>query len=87
MPASGLLRYPYEAITQTTDYLQIQIFKYQRNNTGSNPYLGGPQGSGLTENVSNVQSQKAKVLIEGGVILLPMPSNIQDSNSVSYDAD
>lgn len=87
MAVTGLLRYPYEAITQTTDYLQIQIFRYQRNNTGSNPYLGGPQGSGLTENVSNLQSQKAKVLEPGGVIILPMPSNIQDSNSVSYDAD
>ena len=87
-PSSGLLRYPYEAITEKTDYLQLTIFKYDTsiNNDGKlisqnfkneNPY------SSLTiaQNVN-----KAKVLGPGGVIALPMPSNIQDSNAVSYEA-
>lgn len=85
MPAqpSGLLRYPYEAITQNTDYLQIRIFKYERANV-----TGGPTPSeGQAFDVSNYVSNKAKVLGEDGVIILPMPSNIQDSNAVSYDND
>lgn len=84
---AGILRYPYEAITETTDFLQLTIFKYNtvnpgnelvsQNFTNQNPY------SSLTiaQNVS-----KAKVLVDNGVIALPMPSNIQDSNSVSYEA-
>ena len=85
-PTGGLLRYPYEAITQNTDYLQIRIFKYENANTG-NPYISGPVASGQALDVSNYQSNKAKVLAENGVIILPMPSNIQDTNSVSYDND
>jgi len=84
---TGILRYPYEAITETTDFLQLTIFKYDtvnpgndlvsQNFTNQNPY------SSLTiaQNVS-----KAKVLADNGVIALPMPSNIQDSNAVSYEA-
>lgn len=85
-PTGGLLRYPYEAITQNTDYLQIRVFKYENANTG-NPYISGPAASGQALDVSNYQSNKAKVLAENGVIILPMPSNIQDTNSVSYDND
>ena len=87
---AGILRYPYEAITETTDYLQITIFQYDtsankgnnllasKNFTNTNPY------SSLEIAKNNVL--KAKVLTDGGVIALPMPSNIQDSNSVSYEA-
>ena len=83
-PTGGLLRYPFEAITQTTDYLQIRAFKYKRNGV-----TGGPTGPTTPQayDVSNYQSTKAKVLDEDGVIILPMPSNIQDSNSVSYESD
>ena len=86
-PTGGVLRYPYEAITQTTDYLQLTIFKYDtsinkgenlisQNYTNQNPYSS--QGFAA-------QVDKAKVLSDDGVIILPMPSNIQDSNSVSYE--
>ena len=84
---AGLLRYPYEAITQTTDYLQIRIFHYERAKTGIDAYTGGIKSSGVALDVSNYVSNKAKVLEPGGVIILPMPSNIQDSNVVSYDND
>ena len=84
MPASGLLRYPYEAITQTTDYLQIRIFHYERSGVTGGPK---PPAEGQAFDVSNYVSNKAKVLDQNGVIILPMPSNIQDSNSVSYDND
>ena len=87
MPAKGLLRYPYEAITQNTDYLQIRIFKYERKD--SKDVKSGPKSYASTAalDVSNYVSNKAKVLNPGGVIILPMPSNIQDSNVVSYDSD
>ena len=87
MPASGLLRYPYEAITQNTDYLQIRIFKYERKD--SSDVKSGPKSYASTAalDVSNYVSNKAKVLGPEGVIILPMPSNIQDSNVVSYDSD
>ena len=86
-PTGGVLRYPYEAITPTTDYLQLTIFKYDtsinkgenlisQNYTNQNPYSS--QGFAA-------QVDKAKVLSDDGVIILPMPSNIQDSNSVSYE--
>ena len=78
----GLLRYPYEAITQNTDYLQIRIFHYERSGV-----TGGPSPSGQAFDVSNYVSNKAKVLEQNGVIILPMPSNIQDSNSVSFESD
>ena len=76
-PTGGVLRYPYEAITQTTDYLQLTIFKYDTNVgakdlvatnfTNENPYSS--QGFAA-------QVDKAKVLSDDGVIILPMPSNL-----------
>ena len=89
---TGILRYPYEGITDTTDYLQITIKK--------NPSLSSDNTSKFIENASYAYSSnpasvsgvsasflKPQVLAENGIILLPMPSNIQDSNSVSYDND
>ena len=88
-PSGGVLRYPYEALTEKTDYLQITIFSYDTtpyagtkslitaNNTNKNPYSSQGFASGVS---------KAKVLGNDGVIILPMPSNIQDSNAVSYEA-
>ena len=87
--SGGILRYPYEAITEKTDFLQLSIFKYDTTNAGGgdtlinsnfqnqNPYSSLAIGSQVTKN---------KVLIDDGIIALPMPSNIQDTNSVSYEA-
>lgn len=71
------LRYPNEALSDRTDYLQIQILNYDRKKiTGGSGLLrrSGPafkSGSGNVKNLKNT-------------ILLPMPSNVQDGNSVSY---
>ena len=62
-----VLRYPYESITNSTDYLQISISKYD------------PIGTDLIRKNYTQTLNKT-----GGVILLPMPSNIQDGNAVSY---
>ena len=87
---SGILRYPYEAITETTDFLQLSIFRYDTNaNNSSNNKLTATDTTNTnpfsTLNIAK-SVDKAKVLSQNGVIALPMPSNIQDSNAVSYES-
>lgn len=86
-----VLRYPYEAITEKTDYLQITIKSYPNTGTSedaTNSLIEGA-GFGSIGSVATAGKTKASVaqLAENGVILLPMPSNIQDLNSVSYGED
>ena len=96
-----ILRYPYEALTDETDYLQIDIREYNpvksitggltsdgsiRNNELSYTKDGrnirsGNNVSGLTTTELN---KTKKILNAKGSILLPIPSNVQDANSVSY---
>ena len=87
---TGSLRYPYEAITEKTDYLQIAIYHYDTSNQGNQNGLLSAQNF-INQNAYSADAiaagvTKNKVLGPGGVIMLPMPSNIQDSNSVSYEA-
>lgn len=103
-----ILRYPYEALTDETDYLQIDIRKYDsvatlsggltsggsqrifnQPGTGINPTFGrGPidviQDMGENDLRTLSRSGKNKFKSAEGSILLPMPSNIQDGNSVSF---
>lgn len=85
---ADVLRYPYEAITDKTDYLQVNIIAYP--GTGA---LVEDGGFGVNQSSFDIQAKllgsqlKAKQLAPGGTIILPMPSNIEDSNSVSYDGD
>ena len=88
----GVLRYPLEALTEHTDYLQIDIEKYvplgnyasapgddQRYVTGN--YFGSDRAGRRSSNrLSN------KPLINAGTILLPIPANLQDTNNVQYDS-
>ncbi len=86
---SGILRYPYEAITETTDFLQLTIFRYDTNANGGNNTLTATDTTNKNpySTLDIAKSvNKAKVLSEYGVIALPMPSNIQDSNAVSYES-
>jgi len=94
-----VLRYPYEAITDSTDYLQITISAYT---PASGASVGGNFTPGesiiRTKTLNNspvkdvsgtrpITDKNIQSLTQGGVILLPMPSNIQDGNSVSYADD
>lgn len=106
-----ILRYPFEALTDQTDYLQIDIRSYNsvssvmssetgsgslvsdgqsiRSIVQSNPTSGrGPidatQDIGENDLRTLSRSGKNKFKSAEGSILLPMPSNIQDGNSVSY---
>jgi hypothetical protein len=86
-----ILRYPYEALTDTTDYLQVDIKEYTPVQQSS-----GSLASGGTirrfENFENVKETTTERLsnsrLESGIgsILLPIPSNIQDGNSVDFAA-
>ena len=77
------LRYPADAILDTTDYLQIQILDYKP--------LGKPGGGSTSMLRGSRQAYRSgagnyKKFLDSS-IFLPIPSNIQDGNSVSYSDD
>jgi len=74
---SSGLRYPLEIIEDCTDWFGIQIFEYDPAN---NPDAkeGDPEGALLVSGYKGTVKKS---------IILPMPSNIQDGNSVSYSDD
>ena len=81
----GVLRYPLEALTGTTDYLQIDILEYKRPKN----QLTRPTGFGANTLNSAVGgttsgSLARKSVINDGSILLQVPSNVQDGNAVNY---
>jgi len=86
----GVLRYPSESLTEHTDYLQIDIEKYQE----IGPTLINAAGSGARYVIGSFTQNRAnrttpgrltrRPLINAGTILLPIPSNLQDSNNVVY---
>ncbi len=86
----GILRYPAESLTEHTDYLQIDIEKYEAigsnyiTSTGSSGryVIGTAKQNRAGGTVSKKLSKKP--LINAGTILLPIPSNIEDSNNVVY---
>jgi hypothetical protein len=65
------LRYPFSIIEDSTDYLLISIAKYERK--------GLVRGSN-DNTIKSKEGEKSGI----GNIILPIPSNIQDGNSVSY---
>lgn len=98
--APSILRYPYAALTDSTDYLQINLVEKKINNPSSTEIvnLTTLRNRGTFENVGNGRfnspNQEAKnkglateALSIGGIILLPMPSTINDTNQVSYSDD
>ena len=87
----GVLRYPLEMMTDQTDYLQIDIQRYvPLQNYRSVP--GSDQryvtGNNFTDRAGRRTSPNltTKPLINDGTILLPIPSDLKDSNNVKYDA-
>ena len=79
-------------MTEHTDYLQIDIERYVP--IGSN-YINAPgddnryvTGNNFTNRAGrrSAQGLSTKPLVNDGTILLPIPSNLQDTNNVKYDA-
>ena len=88
MPA--VLRYPYEAITEDTDYLQITIKRYPKDDALSNSNYGDPSNPlnvGIGYKSSEFGNPNPEELVSDGIILLPMPTQIQDRNQVAYGPD
>ena len=77
---SGGFRYPLEALTETTDYLQFTIVEYQSTKQRSGGSLVASPGSRRI-GPQGTKDKATKIL---GSIILQMPSNIQDGNSVDY---
>ena len=87
----GVLRYPLEALTEHTDYLQIDIEEY----VALGGYISEPGSSSRYVKGNYFGSDRAgrrgsnrlskKPLVNNGTILLPIPSQIQDTNNVQYD--
>ena len=91
----AVLRYPKEALHDTTDYLRIDVLNYDSVSKG-----GQRGGNAATREkgslVRNVSDRQNSIAVQPGTfspkkyteltdsILLPMPSNIQDGNSVDY---
>ena len=83
----GILRYPLEALTGTTDYLQIDIKEYIRN--ADNAKLIGAKGFGrntLNNRVGQTRSGSlaTKSVLNTGSIILQIPSDIKDGNTANY---
>jgi len=74
----ALFRYPREALHETTDYLRIDILKRRGNRQGGLVRTNAAFTSGTLQ----PQNYKTKTLTNS--IILPIPSNIQDGNSVDY---
>lgn len=77
----NLLRYPRKAIDANTDYLEIQVFKFEPPQIdlsrfeGSNPNFNVPEASA---------SQQKKNILR--TIYLPIPSGIKDDNVASWNS-
>ncbi len=88
---TGVLRYPLESLTEHTDYLQIDIDQYvalggYTSTPGdNNRYVTGNYFTNRAGRKSSNRLSK-KPLINAGTILLPIPSNVADTNNVQYDA-
>jgi len=77
---SGALRYPLELISDTTDYLKIDVVEYVPS--GYTPQQGVLSGGLPT---ARDQINKNKNIIQS--IFLPIPQNIVDTNSVGWGED
>ena len=86
----GVLRYPYQALTKNTDYLQIDIVEYkaigyESNNLISNPSSGNRRlTSAAAVGSTRPRGLSKSALVNAGSILLPVPNAVQDGNSVDY---
>ena len=81
----GVLRYPLEAMTETTDYLQIDIIEYSsigEKSGGSLVSLPGNRRNTINRN-KLPKGVSTKSLVNKGTVLLQIPANIQDGNSIS----
>ncbi len=83
----GLLRYPFEALTEKTDYLQIDIIEYEpasKSSDNKNNFIGRPGSRRIPLRSRVPAGLSTQNLVNKGTILLQIPSQVQDGNSVNY---
>ena len=84
----GILRYPLQALTSSTDYLQIDIGNYEPvgeryiNTPGSSKRYVTSTSRGSSNSTAHLSTRP---LINAGTILLPIPSQIKDTNTAAYN--
>tara|TARA_R100000908_G_scaffold30868_1_gene13925 strand:- start:1002 stop:1937 length:936 start_codon:yes stop_codon:yes gene_type:complete len=79
-----VLRYPLKVFTEQTDYLQIDVQEYVPVGRTGGRNIGGQPRVSLARNPRERfrrLSNKRPI----STVLLPIPSNLQDGNSVSYN--
>ena len=82
--AQTVLRYPLKVFTEQTDYLQIDVQEYVPVGSQGGRNIDGQPRVSLARNPRERfrrLSNKRPI----STVLLPMPSNLQDGNSVSYN--
>tara|TARA_B100001079_G_scaffold172440_1_gene147923 strand:- start:175 stop:1563 length:1389 start_codon:yes stop_codon:yes gene_type:complete len=83
----GLLRYPFEALTEKTDYLQIDIVEYQpasKDSSNDLNFIGRPGSRRIPLRSRIPGGLSTQSLVNKGTVLLQIPSQVQDGNSVNY---
>ena len=77
-PPSGppTYRYPYKALKEFDDYLQIQVVQYQPPK-----FQSGDQNVSFTTSTGLLSNNNVTPIAQ---IILPIPQNIQDSNTVDW---
>ena len=72
------LRYPFERMESTQDYIQFSVIEYKRAGR-----TGGPVGTGQANQGTGVfkKALNANIL---GTVTLPVPSQIGDNNGADY---
>ena len=79
-PAFGKsqLRYPYETTQSSQDYIRFNIFKYERTQIQT---AAGTEGKFFSTGIGDETVSLRDLL---GSIILPVPAQIGDTNSVQY---
>lgn len=78
--ATSILRYPYNILSDKTDYLKINVIEYKA------PGLSNPNSQSLAL-PSSEQSLSDNLQKPKATIFLPMPQNISDSNAAGWGED
>ena len=83
----GVLRYPFEALTEKTDYLQIDIVEYEpasKSSGNEDNFIGRPGNRRIPLRSRIPGGLSTQSLVNKGTVLLQIPSQVQDGNSVNY---
>lgn len=84
-PPQPTLRYPYDILNEFTDYLQINVVEYTSSGKLFKQDDEGKPKINFGDLVGKPGSRKntGRKLIRS--IILPIPSNVQDGNTVNYE--